>query len=282
MTPPLPPLNAPDPDILLGTEFDRVSHFTVGAHHDDLEFNTFSAIEASRRHEGVTFGGVVCTDGRGSARSGAYAGMTDDELAASRVAEQRKAALIGSYSALFQLGFPSATIRQPAGRALLISDLAAIFRRVRPEVVYIHNLADKHPTHLAVAAASLAALRTMAPGERPLRLLGYEAWRSLDWLPDDRKVVLDAGADAAFAGDLYSVFETQIGGGKRYDRAVLGRKFANATFLNPHAVDAVEMAELAVDLTPLIRDDSFDPAEFMLDLIGEFRDQVASGLKEFF
>ncbi len=277
-------LAAPCPDAFApgGEDFDealaRVTHLSIGAHHDDLEFMSLAPIEHCRKNAGAFFGGVVCTDGRGSARAGAMAGTTEDDLAAGRIAEQREAARLGRYAAVLQLGSPSRAVRDADGRGCLESDLTQILRSSTPENLYIHNFADKHPTHVAVALASLAAVRALAPERRPRRLFGCEGWRDLGWMPDRRKVLLDAGNDTAFVGTLFGVFRTQIGGGKRYDRAVLGRKFANATLFDPHAPDAMEMAEVAVDLTPLLLDDTLDPAAFTLGLVDEFREEVRRAL----
>ena len=42
-----------------------------------------------------------------------------------------------------------------------INDLAAVFAGCTTEVVYLHNPADKHETHIAVLARCLEALRVM-------------------------------------------------------------------------------------------------------------------------
>jgi LmbE family N-acetylglucosaminyl deacetylase len=277
-------LSAPCPDAYApgGGEFGealaRVTHLSIGAHHDDLEFMSLAPIEHCRKTAGAFFGGVVCTDGRGSARAGAMAGTTADDLAAGRIAEQREAARLGRYAAVLQLGYPSRAVKERQSRATLEGDLAEILRASTPEHLYIHNFADKHPTHVAVALASLAAARSLAPDKRPLRLYGCEGWRDLGWMPDRRKVLLDAGNDTAFVEALCGIFRTQIEGGKRYDRAILGRKFSNATLFDPHAPDAMELAEVAVDLTPLLLDDSLDPAAFTLGLVDEFREEVRRAL----
>ena len=41
-------------------------------------------------------------------------------------------------------------------------EMVEVFRAARPQVVYLHNLADKHDTHVGVALRSLAALRPVA------------------------------------------------------------------------------------------------------------------------
>lgn len=277
-------LQAPAPDLFvpgalpLGEALARVTHLSVGAHHDDLEFMSLSAIEHCRKKPGAWFGGVVCTDGRGSTRAGAMADVSEEALAQARIQEQREAARLGAYSAILQLGYPSAVVKSRDTRKPLVSDLSEILRLAQPEQLLIHNFADKHPTHVAVAAASLQAVRSLPKELRPRLLLGCEVWRELSWLPDRKKVFLDAGSDTAFVETLYAVFRSQIDGGKHYDRAVLGRKFTNATMADPHAADTMEMAEIAMDLTPLLQDDTLDPAEFTLALVDEFQNEVKTAL----
>ena len=76
-------------------------------------------------------------------------------------------------------------------------------------------------------------------------------WRDLDWLTDARKVILDVSDREHLANALAGVFDSQIAGGKRYDRAVAGRRVANATFSDSHSVDQRTGAWYALDLTPL-------------------------------
>jgi hypothetical protein len=76
------------------------------------------------------------------------------------------------------------------------------------------------------------------------------------------------------------VFDSQISGGKRYDLGVLGRRRANATFLDSHAVDRAESVAFAMDLTPLVRDDSLDVAEYVDGFIARFREDVIGKLQK--
>ena len=55
----------------------------------------FHGINTCYQQEKLWFGGVTCTDGAGSVRSGLYENTTDEEMKLIRSQEQRKAALIG-------------------------------------------------------------------------------------------------------------------------------------------------------------------------------------------
>lgn len=251
-----------------------VSHLGIGAHPDDLEIMAFHGILQARRGAGNTFGGVVCTDGRGSPGTGD--GPSGDELAALRREEQVQAAILGGYAFVLQLGHPSGIARAAADA--LVEDLAAVIREVRPRVIYTHNPADRHPTHVGVCRATVEALRRVAREVRPEKVYGCEVWRDLDWLPEGRKVRLDVSGEDAFARDLIKVFSSQIAPGKPYDRAAVGRRHAHATFAESHAVDREDAVILAMDLTSLLDDPSLSVREFTETLLTEFRAEVLGNL----
>jgi LmbE family N-acetylglucosaminyl deacetylase len=246
----------------------RVTHLGIGAHADDLEFMAYAGIETCRQGGGF-FGGVTVTDGAGSVGGGA-------DLVAARREEQRAAAEIGGYGVMIQLGWPSAEVRKPGA---LAADLAEIFAAARPRVVYTHNPADRHGTHVAVCRAVIQAWRLLPLERRPERILGCEVWRDLDWLTEGDRVRLDCGRDEEFATKLNAVFRSQIEGGKCYDRAVRGRRQAQATFDDPHAVDATDMVTLAMDLTPLMRETSLPVADYVASVIDRFREDVLRRLR---
>ncbi|AKJ64667.1 hypothetical protein L21SP4_01420 [Kiritimatiella glycovorans] len=252
---------------------ERTTHLGVGAHQDDLEFMALHGILACYGRTDRWFGGVVCTDGAGSPESGPYAGASGDVLREMRRREQIAAAHTGQYGFIAQLGFRSDDLKDPScgepGR-----DLRELLRATRPEVVYTHNPADRHATHAAVFTALLSALRDLPEDALPEKVYGCEVWRDLDWLPEASKVVLDVSARPHLAAALNGVYDSQIAGGKRYDRAVEGRRLAQATFLESHEVDRIERATLAMDLMPLVRDRALNPRDYVAGLIDAFREET--------
>ncbi len=143
-----------------------------------------------------------------------------------------------------------------------------------PQTVYTHAPSDKHDTHVGVARAAIAAIRRMPVSERPRQVYGCEIWRDLDWLPDERKVVLDVSDRANISAALSGVFDSQISGGKRYDDAVMGRRKAHATFFESHAVDAATLLTFAMDLSPLAQDDALSIAAYTASLIDAMKADV--------
>jgi LmbE family N-acetylglucosaminyl deacetylase len=249
------------------------THLGIGTHQDDIEFMAVHGVLECFARPDRRFGGVICTNGAGSARIGPYAGVSNEEMCRLRRAEQRAAATIGQYSFVAQLDYASSEVKAP-GSPDLVADLVALFEATRPQAVYTHNLADKHETHVAVAVAALLALRRLPGERRPAKFYGCEVWRDLDWLPDNEKVVFDVSARPNLQAALNGVYDSQIAGGKRYDLAAMGRRRANATFLESHAADKTEMAAFAMDLTPLIEDDTRDAIEYVAALIRRFEDDV--------
>jgi LmbE family N-acetylglucosaminyl deacetylase len=259
----------------------RVTHLCVAAHQDDIEILAYDGIcDCLDAPATRAFGGVVVTNGAGSPRSGAYSEFTDEQMRAKRREEQREAARLGGYAIQIQLAHPSADVKRP-GAAGVAADLAAIFGGCSPEVVYLHQPADKHDTHVAVFLRCLEALRALPPERRPRRVLGAEVWRDLDWLADADKVALDSGRRPELAGDLLRVFDSQVAGGKRYDLAALGRRLAHATFHTSHAADKAAGITWAMDLTPLVTDATRDVADFTFAHIERLRADVADRLARF-
>lgn len=255
----------------------RITHLGIGAHQDDLEFMAFHGIMECYQRDDRWFGGVTCTNGSGSARLGPYAAFTDEEMMKVRRNEQNDAARIGEFGAMFQLDYSSAEIKNAADRHLQ-DDLKQILIEARPEIVYTHNPADKHDTHIGVTIATLKAIRELPLIERPKQLIGCEVWRGLDWLADGDKVLMDVSGHDVLAARLNGLFDSQIAGGKRYDLATLGRRSANATFFNSHTTDASTQMIYGMDLTPLILDDSIDPVRYVCELIDQFKSDVEGKL----
>ena len=251
----------------------RTTHLGIGAHQDDLEIMAYHGILQCFGFDGRWFTGVAVTNGRGSARDLAYRDFTDGQMIDARKREQKKAATVGEYSAVVLMNHESARIKDASDEAVA-ADLDELFSVVAPEVVYTHNLADKHDTHVAVALRVIAALRRLPPHARPRSLIGCEVWRDLDWLCDRDKVVMPVDTRPNLADALLGIFDSQIAGGKRYDLAARGRRLANATFFESHEVDQRQAIIFGMDLTSLLTDADADPLALVETHIERFADEV--------
>ncbi len=279
-------LNKPNADIFVPDNTPvseaaaRTTHLGIGAHQDDLEFMAYHGITECFGRKNRWFSGVVVTDGAGSSRTGIYADYSDAEIAAVRPLEQRKAAIVGDYASMFQLGYSSKEVKD-AKNAQVVEDLVAILTATSPEVVYLHNPADKHDTHIAVTLRAIAAMRKLPHSLRPKKVIGCEVWRDLDWLLDADKVIMDCSAFPNLAGALNGVFDSQITGGKRYDLGVIGRRLANATFFDSHSSDKATALQWGMDLTPLIVDDKLDVVEYTIAYVERLKGDIKARIAKF-
>ena len=166
--------------------FERV--MVVAAHPDDPEFG-FGATVAKLAGEGAAVTYVVCTDG---SQGGEDPSVPDEELTATRYAEQRAAAAVLGVKEVVFLGFrdghlePNVDLRRAISREI---------RRYRPELVLTHAplraidipIGASHPDHLAVGEATLAAVYPDARNPRAYPELlqeGLEAHKVKEvWLP---------------------------------------------------------------------------------------------------
>ncbi|MBI3166795.1 MAG: PIG-L family deacetylase [Chloroflexi bacterium] len=248
---------------------ERTTHLCFAAHQDDIEIMAAQPIIECFQQKDKWFTGVVVTDGRGSPRNGLYEKHSDDEMRLVRFKEQRKAAVVGEFAAQVMLDFPSKIIKD-ASRREPVDDILAILRATKPKVIYTHNLADKHDTHVAVALRVIESLRKLDPAERPERAVGCEVWRALDWMVDSDKVTMNLSDHENLQYALLGVFDSQIAGGKRYDLASMGRRRANATYFESHGVDVTTGLSYGMDMTPLMIDPNLTPADFAAQFIQRF------------
>ncbi len=260
--------------------FKRTTHLAVGAHQDDLEIMAWHGILECFRADSEWFLGVTVTDGSGSPRSGIYSTTSNEEMADIRKAEQRRAAVIGQYSAVIQLNCASADVKDRADTDI-IDALAEILDRSRPTTVYTHNPADKHDTHVAVAMKTIRALQKLPSDARPKRVYGCEVWRGLDWLIDSDKNALDVSQNQNMAAAILGIYDSQISGGKRYDLATLGRWRANATYHATHDTDKTDALLFALDLSPLVQDPAMDIVKYVRGYIDRFAKDVCARIGKY-
>jgi len=278
-------LNMPTSEIYIpdGSPADkaiaRTTHMGIAAHQDDTEIMAYHGILECFQRKDRGFMGVVVTNGAGSPRDDLYAHYTDEEMQAVRRIEQRKAAYVGEYCAQAFLDYTSAQVKDPAN-VDVIEDLKNVIQAAQPEVIYTHNPADKHDTHVAVVLRVIRALRELPESSRPAKLLGCEVWRDLDWLNDEDKVVLNVEAHENLAAALLGVFDSQICGGKRYDLATMGRRRDHATYHPSHGTDVSKALTFAIDLTPLISDESISVAEYVRGFIDRFAQDVLGRIQK--
>jgi LmbE family N-acetylglucosaminyl deacetylase len=249
----------------------RTTHLGIGAHADDLEIMAIHGIVACFGQAERWFCGALVTDGVGSPQGSAP--LDAGALREARRREQEHAATLGRYGAQVFLDYSSGDVKD-AGELAVVSDLVTLLRATKPELVYTHALSDTHDTHVAVALRVIAACRALPVAERPPRVLGCEVWRDLDWLTDDDKVRLYTDEHPELQRELLAAFPSQLGA-KAYDRAVLGRRAANAVFSESHRGDRHTGAVWAMDLTALCAGTG-DPARYVAEMTARLAVDVAA------
>lgn len=256
----------------------RTTHMGIGAHPDDLEIFAYEGIVKCFDSEQKCFLGVIVTNGGSSPRKNLYAKISNEAMQKLRKEEQKKAAVIGRYNGVAFLDYDSSVVKNLKNKDPK-EDIKELVAAARPSIVYTHNLADKHDTHVAVVIRTIQALRELPIEHKPDHVYGCEVWRDLDWMGDSDKVVLDVSENETLASSLLGVFDSQLSSGKRYDLAATGRRRAHATFYESKATDASTGLTFAMDLTPLIVDDNLDMESWVLNLIDKFHDEVADTLR---
>ncbi len=253
-------------------DLEGVTDMCVAAHQDDIEIMAYGPISACYNNKSRRFCGVVLTDGAGSPRAGEYSDYTNEQMKQVRVEEQNAAAKRGKYAAMIQLGYTSSEVKD-GGNSDTVEDIYNILMQVKPRRLFTHNLADKHETHVGVVLRVIEAVRRMPEEDRPEEVVSLEVWRNLDWLPDSEKVCVDTSKYPRLARDLITVFRSQVVGGKSYDKAALGRRFANATFFESHSTDEATSQSFGLDLMPLIKSEA-SPTDYIVSYIEKFKSEV--------
>ena len=262
-----------EPDAALS----RTTHLCITAHQDDIEIMAYHGIAECFGRTDRWFTGVVVTNGAGSPRAGIYGKYNDEEMQKVRLKEQRKAAYVGEYACQIQLGYSSSDVKNPSLTGVR-DDLTTIFRAAKPQVVYLHNLADKHDTHVGTALRAIHVLRALRGEFQPKKVYGCEVWRDLDWLADEHKQALPVSARSNIAASLVGLFDSQVSGGKRYDLATQGRRLAHATYFASHGTDVETALSYAMDLTPLIEDPKLPISGYVVGFIDQLRADVEQRL----
>lgn len=252
----------------------RTTHMSIAAHQDDIEIMAYDGILKCFGKANEWFMGVVVTNGSGSPRDDLYADYTDEEMQQVRKLEQKKAAFVGEYGAQVLLDYPSSAVKDSANQDVK-EELKALVTAAKPKILYTHNLADKHDTHVGVTVKVISSLRELPEEARPEKVYGCEVWRALDWMNDVDKVKFDVAAHPNLAPALVGVFDSQICGGKRYDLATAGRRLANATYAESHGTDDTTASIYAMDLTPLMNDAALDINTYVQEYVNRFSKDIA-------
>jgi len=172
------PMSEPERHTLV-QPLDRV--LVIFSHPDDAEFGAAPTI-AHLSAGGARIDYVVTTDGGKGTEDPA---VKPEELAATRIAEQRAAADVLGVGEIVHLGYPDGYLTPSLE---LRRDLSRQIRRFRPDLVIAQNWQRRsdgnpfmaHPDHLATGEATLAAVYPAARDRLNFPELieeGLEPWK---------------------------------------------------------------------------------------------------------
>ena len=153
----------------------------IFSHPDDAEFGAAPAI-AALSAAGARIDYVVTTDGGKGTDDPA---VSPEQLAATRIAEQRAAADVLGVSEIVHLGYPDGYLTPSLD---LRRDISRQIRRFRPDLVIAQNPQRRmdgnpfvsHPDHLATGEATLSAVYPAARDRHNFPELideGLEPWK---------------------------------------------------------------------------------------------------------
>ncbi len=255
-----------------------VKNIVIAAHKDDGEMIGIKAIDDSfKKDESLVM--IVLTNGSGCPRIGEYESVSDEDMVEIRTAEQKRASEIGRYNKLYLLEHSSKLVQEQD--KIIKQELVNILK-LYPDVeyIYIHNPFDKHKTHVTSCEISIEAIKeAYSNGCLPnlKKVLGVEVWRSLDWLPDEYKSIIDTSGSEFISQNIMSVFVSQ-NLSKKYDEAILARRLANATFDSSHENNALASLTYAIDLMDVI----VDVNKKLPDLLTEILELFEKNIKQNF
>lgn len=256
----------------------RVTHLAIGAHPDDIEIGAYHGIVECYDHPDSWFGCITMTNGSGSPRGFLYSNYSDEEMVQVRQFEQQNAAMIGKYSFAALLGYHSREIKNHQLQSPT-KDLINILSGMHPKIIYTHNLADKHDTHIAAAIRVIEAIRSLPEELKPEAVYGVEGWRDLDWMTEPDQIRFDLSGHPNIASALIAVHDSQNSGSKRYDLGVIGRRLGHAILSDTHGIGSLDALGFGMDLTPLIHNNSSDISTYASQFIQRFQDEVTERIK---
>ena len=256
-----------------------VKWLCICAHQDDCEIMAMDGILKGYYSKKYSFALVETSDGGGSARTGEFANYTDEMMKEVRIQEQKEASELGKYNSLYMLNYSSKEIKDKNNQQI-VDEFVKIIKELKPQVIYTHSILDKHPTHIGVVLKVIKALRSLPKEEQPKLFYGFEVWRGLDWISDERKIGFDVSRNEKLQKKILDVFKSQIAGGKAYTKASIGRRYANATYFQSHSVDSYKMISYGIDMKPLLKDPNLSVKEFALSFVDELKQEIEQVIGE--
>ena len=110
----------------------------------------------------------------------------------------------------------------------------------------------------------------MTSRRRCVRLRCLEAGEATAGRSPNLRRALPIADPGALQSRLLQCHDSQVSGGKRYDRAIVARQQANATLASGETVDDCEACVLAMDLKPLVDDPAMTVQDWLARCLERF------------
>ena len=254
--------------------YAKSKHLAIVAHADDIEMLALRPI--TQRSQG--FFGIVMGDNKGRPLKPEYKKVSLSKVQNIRESEQEKVARLAKYRGVAFLRLKSKDIKNVRKKEQVVKAIYELIKDMPLKEVYTHSLFDNHPTHVAVAEITIAALKKLPLANRPKAVYGMEVWGSLEWLPDRYKVAFDVSGSVAFIKKLLSFYKSQSYKGHRYDEALLARLKANAMFGKTHNFSTKKALVYGLDLLALLKKGSPSCKKYIEGIIEEFLKEKKNNL----
>jgi LmbE family N-acetylglucosaminyl deacetylase len=224
-------------------------------------------IQRGYRASKYTFACVVTTDGADSERSGRYARATDRKMTSVVVAEQKRAANIGRYHAVYFMNYSTEEVRDQENEDI-VNEYVEIIKELKPRIIYTHSLLDRHPSHVAVAVKVINALRSMKKGDQPKVLYGCESERDLDWVNPEKVVTFNISKNLRLQRQLISAHKSS-NMSRDFVNAAIGRRLVNAVFNRDEKKKSAKLTAKAINMTTLLRRKDFPIKRYAMSFVDD-------------
>lgn len=249
-----------------------VKFVCICAHPDDCEIMAIDGIQRGYRASKYTFACVVTTDGADAERAGRYTKMEDQRMAHIMMNEQKKAANIGRYHAVYFMNYSNEEARNQENEDI-VNEYVEIIKELKPRVVYTHSILDRHPTHVAVAIKVINAIRSMKKGDQPKVLYGCESERNLDWLDPSKVVTFNVSKNMRLQRQLIACHKSS-NASRDYINACIGRRLVNAVFNRDEKKKTAKLTTKAINMTTLLRRKDFPIKRYAMSFVDDLYTEI--------
>lgn len=152
-----------------------------------------------------SFVGAVIRTPHDISNCGLYNLYNEEDMVDIRLAEQKKAANIGSYNSLYVLNYTDLS-----NKGAIIDDLIALIKAYRPEKIYTYSPYEKDREKVQTVLMLIEALSRIDEEYRPQLVVGAAISRELSFLPTEQVLNLGIDSKIDLAYSLLDIYDSVI------------------------------------------------------------------------